>query len=115
MALLRGGAKTDAAKRNEATGAARRAIQLDPESGRAHAVLGELYQASNQSQAALRELEIASRLNPNNPTTLYQLSQAYRREGKEDDAHRALLAFEQAKAKAKAEENELVEILVKAH
>jgi tetratricopeptide (TPR) repeat protein len=115
MALLRAGAKTDAEKSAEATAAARRAIELEPRSGRAHAVLGEILQAENQPGASLRELEMASRLDPGNATALYQLSQAYRREGRNADAHRALLAFEQAKAKTKAEQNELVEILVKTH
>ncbi len=114
MALLRSGAKTDAARRTEATGAARQAIQLDPKSGRAHAVLGELEQAANRPETALRELEAANRLDPGNATTLYQLGQAYRRQGREAEARTTLAAFEQAKAKSKAGENELVEILVKA-
>ncbi len=115
MALLRAGAKTDTEKRAEAASEVRRAIQLDPNSGRAHAVLAEIHQAANQQEAALRELENASRLDPENATTLYQLGQAYRRAGRDADARQALLAFEQAKAKTNAEENELVEILVKAH
>jgi tetratricopeptide (TPR) repeat protein len=113
MALLRGGAKDDAAKRREATAAVRRAIQLEPNSGRAHALLAEIYQATDEQEAAVRELEAASRLEPGNAATLYKLSQAYRSQGKAGDAHRALLAFEQAKAKTKVEENELIQILKK--
>ena len=114
MALLRAGASEDAPKRREAIEAVRRAIRLAPNSGRAHALLAEIYQANNEQQAALRELEAANRLEPDNAATLYQLSQAYRRQGKAADAHRVLLAFQQAKAKAKDEENELIQILKKA-
>ncbi len=114
MALLRGGAKDDVAKRTEATVAVRRAIRLTPNSGRAHAVLAEIYQATNEQEAAIRELEAASRLEPGNASTLYKLSQAYRRQGRAGEANRTLIAFEQAKGKAEVEENELIQILKKA-
>ena len=52
------------------------------------------------------ELEKALELDPRNPTALYQLGIAYRKQGKSAEGERLLRAFEETKAKLKEEEDQ---------
>ena len=56
-----------------------------------HANLGKLYVKSKEYAAAIRELEAAVKLDPDNKTAYYQLSIAYRKTGEKEKARAALV------------------------
>ena len=67
-----------------------KATALQPAFSAAHTNLGKLYLKKNNRAAALRELETAVKLDPEDTTAYYQLSIAYRRSGEKEKAQQAL-------------------------
>jgi len=108
LALNRSG---DLTKRAEVTAALRTAIRLNAKDAGAHALLGHLLLDAKQPAGAVSELELAAKLDPGNETSLYQLARAYRALGRTADAERVFEQFRKAKARAKAQESELVQLL----
>jgi tetratricopeptide (TPR) repeat protein len=97
--------------RGEAITALRKAIELNPEDARSHALLGELLLAEQHPNEAASEWQRALKIEPDNPTALYQLALLYRKQGKTQQADHLLEAFQRAKAKMRSDEQSLVEIL----
>jgi tetratricopeptide (TPR) repeat protein len=91
--------------------ALRKAIELNPEDARSHALLGQLLLAEQHPNEAASEWQRALKIEPANPTALYQLALLYKKQGKTQQADRLLEAFQRAKAKMRSDEQSLVEIL----
>jgi tetratricopeptide (TPR) repeat protein len=72
---------------------ARRSVELYPDSFASHAMLGKLFAASGDSDGALRELETARRLGPEQPETRIALASLYAKLGREADAARERKEF----------------------
>jgi tetratricopeptide (TPR) repeat protein len=72
---------------------ARRSVELYPDSFASHAMLGRLLAASGDSDEALRELETARRLGPEQPETRIALASLYAKLGREEDAARERREF----------------------
>jgi tetratricopeptide (TPR) repeat protein len=108
VALERSG---DPGKVPEAIAELRAAIGLNAKDGVAHALLGRILLKSGKTAEAAGELETAARLDPGNETSLYQLAAAYRTLGRAADAQKVLAQFRRAKARARASESELVQLL----
>jgi Flp pilus assembly protein TadD len=111
LALSKQSGQISAATRASATAALHKAIALDRNDAGSHALLGHFELVAGKSEAALREWEIALKLDPQNATALYQLALLYRRQGRTEDAQHLLERFQQVKAKQRAEETQLVDIL----
>ena len=69
----------------------KKAAELEPGYAATHANLGKLYVRSNDYAAAIRELERAVQLDPDDKTAYYQLSIAYRKTGEKEKARAALV------------------------
>ena len=78
---------------NEAIERFRRAAQLDPEFAEALIGLGKSLVSANRAAEAVAPLEAAVKLAPDNPVAHYQLSFAYRRLGREEEAKRELALY----------------------
>jgi Flp pilus assembly protein TadD len=111
LALSKESGETSSTTRAGAIAALRKSIVLDRNDPNSHALLGHFELLAGNSEAALREWEIALKLDPQNATALYQLALLYRRQGRPEDAQRLLQRFQRVKAKQQAEETRLVEIL----
>jgi tetratricopeptide (TPR) repeat protein len=77
-----------------------RAAQLDPEFAEALIGLGKSLVSAGRAEEAVAPLAKAVELAPNDPVAHYQLSFAYRRVGRDQDAERELAAYRQAHDKA---------------
>jgi tetratricopeptide (TPR) repeat protein len=100
-ALIRSAPGPDEASSAEAMRALRRSIDLNPRVSRTHFLLGKLL---GQSDEAVKELESALRLEPDDVPSLYLLAQVYRKRG---DAARASALFARVtEAKAQAAEKQ---------
>lgn len=97
--------------RARAVAALRKAIEIDPDDANSHALLGRLELDMGNTGAASRQWETALKLDPDNATALYQLSLLYRKEAKRDEAQQLAAKLQQLKAKQRAGESQLVEIL----
>ena len=97
--------------RAAAIAALRKAIEIDPREARSHTLLGQLYLQAGEDGTAALEWRTALKIDPENSTALYQLGLLYRKQGKEAEADRLLQKFQRVKAKARAEEESLVQIL----
>ena len=75
----------------EALGYTKKATALEPGYAAIHANLGKLYVRSNGYAAAIRELQIAVKLDPDDKTAYYRLSSAYRKTGGKEKARAALV------------------------
>ena len=106
LALTRAGQQDIPSHREEIISALRKSISLNPARPEPHVLLGRTYLAANQIGEAVVELEKALELDPRNPTALYQLGIAYRKQGKSAEGERLLRAFEETKAKLKEEEDQ---------
>jgi tetratricopeptide (TPR) repeat protein len=95
----------------QAIAALRQALSLNPNDARSHALLGQLQLAAERPDAAAREWQAALKIEPENATALYQLGLLYRKQGKTEQAERLLAAFQTVKAKQRAGEERLVDIL----
>lgn len=85
-ALIREGTQPDQPEFSEAREALLRAIRARPNFARAHATLGKLYLRENKPLEAIRELELAIRVDPANRPALNQLSVALRKVGRRTEA-----------------------------
>ena len=87
-------------KRGEATAArpfAEQAVQSGPENFTAHVVLGRALLALDDVPGAIRELEIAVKLEPTSPQTRIALASAYQRAGNQQAAARHRAEFQRLK------------------
>jgi Flp pilus assembly protein TadD len=97
--------------RAEAIAALHKAIALSPRDARSHALLGQLLLAAEQADAAALEWQAALKIDPENPTALYQLGLLYRKQGRVEESHRLLDTFQRLKAKKRTEDESMVQIL----
>jgi tetratricopeptide (TPR) repeat protein len=81
LLLKRGGADTD-----EGMKELERAVQIDTSLYEAHVTLGRLLVARGRPAEAIEHLQRAAKLAPANPEPHYQLSLAYQRLGRKDEA-----------------------------
>ena len=94
-----------------AIGALHKALEIDPNDARSHALLGQLNLAAGKPDAAALEWETALKIEPENTTALYALGFLRRRQGKAAEAERLLQTFRRVKRKMPGEEKSLVQIL----
>jgi tetratricopeptide (TPR) repeat protein len=83
-------------KKNELTEAdalARKAVDLEPENGEAHHILGRVLMANRQIEASVHELERAKQLTPDNPLVRSHLAMVYSRMGQTEKAKAEEQAF----------------------
>ena len=73
-------------KLTEAIPYAEKAVQLKPERGIAHYMLGKLYAKLNRNADAIQELERCIRLEPQADSSYYLLARTYRKLGNESKA-----------------------------
>jgi tetratricopeptide (TPR) repeat protein len=104
------GAKT-VETRVAAIAALRKAIEIDPRDSRSHTLLGQLYLQAGKADTAAQEWQAALKNDPENSTALYQLGLLYRKQGKTAEAKRLLQEFQRVRAKVRAGEESLVQIL----
>jgi tetratricopeptide (TPR) repeat protein len=109
--LLATALKGDPHRHEEMVAALQKAIDLNGRNARARVALADFYVAADRLSDAVSQLEQAVAGDPQNATALYQLGLAYRRQGQSEKSRQALQKFQAAKAKTKAEETELVQIL----
>ena len=81
-------------RRDEAEAALKRAVELDPKMVEAVCFLGSVYLENGEIDAATRELENAVALDPRYSKAHFYLGQAYLRAGREEEARKALAAYE---------------------
>ena len=72
---------------------ARGAIVLDPRNYAPHNLLGRILTQRGDNAKGIQELEIATRLAPNNAQAHFNLAQAYQKTGKKEDAKREFAVF----------------------
>jgi tetratricopeptide (TPR) repeat protein len=72
---------------------AEQAVQLAPRLAEAHFLLGAIRLGLDRTEGAIAELETAQRLDPGEARIYFQLSRAYARAGRNEDAARANAAF----------------------
>jgi predicted Zn-dependent protease len=72
---------------------AEQAVKLNPHMPLGHYLLGSLLLHADQSGRAIRELETAQRLAPNEPRVYFALGRAYARANRKKDAARARATF----------------------
>ncbi|MGH9338989.1 MAG: tetratricopeptide repeat protein [Acidobacteriota bacterium] len=77
---------------------AEEAVQLNPRIPLGHYLLGSLLLDANQTERAIRELEIARRSFPNEPSVYYALGRAYARANRKQDAEHARATFKRLTA-----------------
>ena len=82
---------------------AERAVQLDPEAAGGHELLGRSLLEVGKTEAAIKELEIASRLAPNYPEVHFNLARAYTKARMPVEAERERAAFARLSAAEEAE------------
>ena len=74
-----------------------KALALDGSLAEAHAELGSILDTRGQLDAARRELELATRLDPNSSTAFYRLAHVYQELGQTEQARAAIAKFQQLK------------------
>jgi tetratricopeptide (TPR) repeat protein len=109
--LSQAGGQNDASQREQIKSALTRAIVLNPKDAKSRVALAQVYLAENRIEAAISELKTTLSINPSEPTALYQLSLARRRQGDPEEATRLMQRFRAIKEKSRQDENELVQIL----
>jgi tetratricopeptide (TPR) repeat protein len=112
LTLVRAGGRSDPVRRKEIISSLERAITLNPDDAESRVALGQTYQAADQLDLAVKELQKALELEAANQTALYQLSAIYRKQGKTEAAQQLLRKFEEIKAKASQEEEQERKALV---
>jgi tetratricopeptide (TPR) repeat protein len=63
-----------------------KALQIDPNLGRAHLDLGVLYADGGKREDAIREFKVAARLNPDDPNPHWRLARLYQSIGNKEQA-----------------------------
>jgi tetratricopeptide (TPR) repeat protein len=76
-------------------------VRDKPDYADAQYQLGKLLLERGEVKAAIEKLETAVRLDPSKDYSYFQLSVAYRRDGRLEDAQRVLLAYQKLKEKAR--------------
>lgn len=76
-----------------------KAVKLDASFADAYLGLGRSFLGANQPAQSVPPLEVAAKLQPDNPVVHFQLGTAYRRAGRKADADREFLAHQQASQK----------------
>ena len=84
QALLRAGPDPSDKEFQEAQRMLKKTVELDPNHARAHGLLGKNYALLGNMAEAVRELEVALRLDPNDRTSAYQLVLLYGKTGRPD-------------------------------
>ena len=110
-ALSREGGGSSSETRADAVAALHKAIELDPNEGRSHTLLGQFQLAAGNVNAAAQEWRTALKIEPENATALYQLGLLCRKQGKAEEAQRLLETFQRVKANKRSDEESLVQIL----
>jgi tetratricopeptide (TPR) repeat protein len=77
---------------------AKEALHLDPQSALGHLVMGRILLDTRQISGAIPEFQIASRLAPANPQAHFYLAKAYRSLGRDDEARKEKLRFDELNA-----------------
>ncbi|PYX95904.1 MAG: hypothetical protein DMG71_07740 [Acidobacteria bacterium] len=75
----------------------REVIRQDPKHGDAYYQLGKLQLEQGNTQEAISNLEVGTRLSPDRDYIHYQLALAYRRESRAEDAEREMKAYQALK------------------
>jgi tetratricopeptide (TPR) repeat protein len=88
-----------------------KAVELQPEDGRARTLLGQSYIGAGRLKEGITELERAVRTDPSNGTALYQLSLAHRKAGNPTLAQQKMAAFRALKSAEEQQQSELVQFL----
>jgi tetratricopeptide (TPR) repeat protein len=88
QALLRKGTRPGDSPHTEAQAALEKVVRLSPQFDQARALLGKLYLEQNRRAPAIRELEAALQIKPDNRVAIYQLMLAYEASGRDADATR---------------------------
>lgn len=101
-ALNRSGITPGAPGQKEAVDALERSVQLDPNISQSQELLGKLLARDGRFEEALKHLELAISLDPENVPAMYQLAQVYNRKG---DTSRAKELFAKV-SKKKADDRE---------
>jgi tetratricopeptide (TPR) repeat protein len=109
--LSQAGGQKDTAQRDQIKSALRKAVALNPNDAKSRVALAQVYVSENRNDAAISELRTALSIDANEPTALYQLSLARRRQGNIEEATRLMQRFRTVKEKSRRNENELVQIL----
>jgi tetratricopeptide (TPR) repeat protein len=109
--LSQAGGQNDTAQRDQIKSALRKAVALNPKDAKSRVALAQVYVSENRNDAAISELRTALSIDANEPTALYQLSLARRRQGNIEEATRLMQRFRTVKEKSRRNENELVQIL----
>jgi tetratricopeptide (TPR) repeat protein len=110
-ALSRASGQNDAAQRDQIKSAFRKAVALNPKDAKSRVALAQIYLSENRNEAAVSELKTALSIDPNEPTALYQLSLARRKQGNMEEAKRLMQRFRTLKEESHEDESELVQIL----
>jgi tetratricopeptide (TPR) repeat protein len=76
-------------------------VRDKPDYADAQYQLGKLLLERGEVKAAIERLETAVRLDPLKDYSYFQLSVAYRRDGRLEDAQRVLLSYQKLKEKAR--------------
>ncbi len=84
QALLRVGPEPGKPAFTEAQSLLKKTVSLDPNHARAHGLLGKNYALAGSVPNAIRELEIALRLDPRDRTSAYQLALLYGKSGQNE-------------------------------
>jgi tetratricopeptide (TPR) repeat protein len=85
--------RVEASAPAEALAPAKRAVVLDPQSARAHYILGRALLETGSYEDSAHELEIAKRLAPDSSRIRFVLSSAYKRLGRQRESAREYAAF----------------------
>jgi cytochrome c-type biogenesis protein CcmH/NrfG len=96
QALLRKGAQPSTPEYQEAAAVLERSVRADPQSSAARALLGKIYFTQGKRDQAIRELETALKLQPDNRTAMYQLMLSYQAADRVADAKRLQERMKQA-------------------
>ncbi|MGI8958340.1 MAG: tetratricopeptide repeat protein [Bryobacteraceae bacterium] len=110
-ALSQAGGQNDPDKRPEIESALTKAVALNPTDAKSRVALAQVYFSESRNERAISELQTALSIDANEPTALYQLSLARRRQGNVEEATRLMQRFRAIKEKSRQDENELVQIL----
>lgn len=110
-ALTHSGGLNDAPKKREIVSALSKAVALNPKLAKPRVALAQAYLSEGREAEAVSQLKTALSIDPDEPTALYQLSLARRRQGRIEEATLLMQRFKTVKEKSREHENELVQIL----
>lgn len=106
QALLRKGAQPGDAMFAEVQTSLEKCVRIAPRFDQGHGLLGKVYSQLNKTQLAIKELETALKLQPDNRVAIYQLMLAYETTGRDKDAATMQERLRATIEKERKEENE---------